>query len=74
MALHKTGYTTLTKLVSNWITGLSLWKDTGLIHDAQRYVGHCSISEVGMTIAGGVAQLWYQGISNQHEPHIVRCG
>ena len=44
----------------------------GLIHDAQRYVG--SICEVGMAIAGGVAQLWYQGISNQYEPHIVRCG
>ena len=36
----------------------------------QRYVGHDSISEVGMAIAGGVAQ----GISNKHEPHIVRCG
>ena len=65
---------TLAKLVTNWITGLSLWKDAGLIHDAQRYVGHGSISEVGMAIAGGVAQLWNQGISNQHEPHIVRCG
>ena len=44
------------------------------MHDAQRYVGHGSISDVGMAIAGGVAQLGYQGISNQHEPHIVHCG
>ena len=36
-----------------------------LIHDAKRYVGHGSVREVGMAIAGGVAQLWYQGISNQ---------
>ena len=60
--------------MSNWITGLSLWKYTGLIYDAQRYVGHGSICQFGMAIAGGVAQLCYQGISNQHEPHIVRCG
>ena len=26
-----------------------------------------------MAIVGGVAQLLFQGISNQHEPHIVRC-
>ena len=49
-------------------------KRYGLIDDAQRYVGHGSISEVGMAIAVGVAQLWYQGISKQHEPHIARWG
>ena len=36
--------------------------------------GENSISEVGMAIAGDVAQLWNQGISKKHEPHIVRCG
>ena len=46
----------------------------GLTNDAKRYVGHGNVNGVGMANAVGVAQLWYQGISNQHEPHILRRG